>query len=71
MSKSQPGNFHAPLQPGDSETLTIGCRHTNPDICAKNQMEGVCAFVRDDGMCKAPPLSWPKQFRFLKQQETR
>jgi hypothetical protein len=57
--------FHAPLHEVDTETTTLGCRHTNPDICAKNQMPKVCAFVRVDGMCTAPPASWPKQFRRL------
>lgn len=57
--------FHAPLLPGDTERQTVGCRHTNPDICAKNAMPSVCAFARPDGMCLAPPASWPKQYRKL------
>ena len=52
--------FHADLQVGDTETLTVGCRHTNPDICRKNGMEDVCAFERSDGRCLAPPASWAK-----------
>ena len=59
--------FHAPLRPEDSEKQTLGCRHTNPDICAKNRMPGKCAFVRDDNICLAPPSSWPKQYRKLKE----
>jgi hypothetical protein len=58
--------FHAPLNEADTEARTLGCRHTNPDICAKNEMPGVCAFVRADGMCTAPSASWPKQFRRLR-----
>jgi hypothetical protein len=58
--------FHEPLEPKDTEKETSGCRHTNPDICAKHSLEKVCAFVRGDGMCTAPPASWPKQFRKLK-----
>jgi hypothetical protein len=58
--------FHAALNEADTETTTLSCRHTNPDICAKNQMPKVCAFVRADGMCTAPPASWPKQFRRLR-----
>ena len=27
--------FHAPLNPRDTEKQTEGCRHTQPDICAK------------------------------------
>lgn len=61
--------FHEPLRPADSEKQTVGCRHTNPDICAKNRMPGKCAFVRDDNMCLAPPSSWSKQFRKLKAQK--
>jgi hypothetical protein len=30
-------------------------------------MPKVCAFVRADGMCSAPPASWPKQLRRLHQ----
>jgi len=58
--------FHAPLDPKDTERQTAGCRHTNPTICAKNSLPKVCAFVRTDGMCLAPPQSWPKQFKALK-----
>lgn len=62
--------FHAPLKEEDTETQTVGCRHTNPDICAKNQLPGKCAFVTSDGMCYAPPRSWPKQFKKLKGEAT-
>jgi hypothetical protein len=58
----QAGAFHEPLKEGDTLTQTVGCRHTNPNICSKNSMENVCAFVRRDGLCLAPPLSWKKQF---------
>ena len=30
-------------------------------------MPTVCAFVRSDNICLAPPASWPKQFQKLKQ----
>lgn len=63
--------FHSPLHPQDSETQTVGCRHTNPAICGKNGMPKVCALVRADGMCLAPPMSWPKQFKKLMQQKTK
>ena len=62
-----PNIFHAPLNALDSETQTVGCRHTNSDICAKNGLPKVCALVRADKMCFAPPVSWPKQFQKLKQ----
>jgi hypothetical protein len=68
MSRKQSRNnvpFGAPLLARDSEQQTDGCRHTNPGICAKHSMEGTCAFVRADGLCKAPPASWAKQHRKL------
>ena len=61
----QAKQFLAPLLPGDTQDETVGCRHTNPDICGKNCMPDVCAFVREDGMCLSPPATWPKQFRKL------
>ena len=61
--------FHAPLNALDSKTQTVGCRHTNPDICAKNGLQKVCALVRTDQICLSPPKSWPKQFIKLKQRE--
>jgi hypothetical protein len=63
--------FHAPLHSQDTPTQTVGCRHTQPDICAKNRMPKVCAFARTDGMCLAPPQSWPKQFAKLKAQQAK
>jgi hypothetical protein len=63
--------FHAPLHPSDTEKQTYGCRHTNPDICAKNLLPKVCAFARSDNICLTPPTSWPKQFRALKQVKTK
>jgi len=52
--------FNAPLHPLDSETQTHGCRHANPDFCAKNSVPGLCAFVRKDNICLSPPKSWRK-----------
>jgi len=60
--------FHAPLHPEDSEKQTFGCRHTNPDVCAKNRLMNVCAFVRKDSLCLSPTQSWPKQYLKLKKQ---
>lgn len=68
VKQAKRGTFHAPVQPRDTETATEGCRHTNPDICAKHSLEGVCAFVRSDGICTSPPASWRKQFLKLKMQ---
>jgi len=53
---------HAPLQPEDAADRTFGCRASNPEACGKHGMRSVCAFVRDDGMCLAPPRSWAKQY---------
>lgn len=57
--------FNAPLQIGDMENETIGCRHTNPDICGSNFLEGICAFTRDDHVCKKPSSAWKKQYSKL------
>jgi hypothetical protein len=65
-TKNNPAAFHAPLKPNDTPEQTVGCRHTQPSICAKNSMPKVCAFVRLDGLCLAPPMSWKKQFLKLK-----
>ena len=61
-----PNPFHEPLKQGDSPEKTVGCRHTDPNICSKNMLPNVCAFVRPDQMCLYPPRSWKKQFEFLK-----
>jgi hypothetical protein len=61
-SNKQAAAFHAPLHPLDTAEQTFGCRHTNPIICGKHSVPDVCAFVREDGICLAPPRSWPKQF---------
>jgi hypothetical protein len=63
--------FHAPLHPLDTEKETFGYRHTSPDICAKNSIPKVCALVRADKICYAPPQSWPKQFQKLKAGRTK
>lgn len=64
-NQRQKDAFHTPLKHADSEKQTVGCRHTNPSICANHSLPKVCAFVRADGMCLKPPVSWPKQFRVL------
>ena len=65
MMKNKP--FHTPLHSKDSFKRTFGCRHSQPNICDKNCMPNVCAFVRSDGICMSPPSSWPKQFKKLKE----
>ena len=60
-------SFHAPLNPLDSENQTEGCRANNPDICANNGLEGICAFYSEDGICKRPSRRWKEQYRALKE----
>ena len=57
--------FSAPLNKQDSEFQTYGCRHTNPEICKKNGLFNVCAFVREDRICESPSSAWAKQYRHL------
>jgi hypothetical protein len=58
--------FNAQLHEQDSESQTYGCRQNNPDICGSNSLEGVCAFVTDDHICRKPSRSWKKQYQKLK-----
>ena len=59
-------NQKRPLSEFDTEFQTLGCRHSNPDICKNNSTEGKCAFVREDNMCLLVPRSWKKIFEELK-----
>lgn len=58
-----------PLEDGETLNRTIGCRHSNPNICRKNGQEDVCALVREDNICKSPPQSWGKLFEKLSKQK--
>ena len=62
--------FNAPLQPGDTADVTVGCRANNPDICANNGLEGICAFSSDDNICKRPSRAWKKQYEVLRKEVT-
>ena len=53
---------HAPLHPLDTGEQTVGCRHSHPSFCSKNRLPKVCALVRKDHICHAPPHSWKKRF---------
>ena len=53
------------LDAQDSEAQTVGCRHSNPAICANNATPGKCAFARSDNLCLLPPRSWKKIFSEL------
>ena len=63
--------FSAPLNAMDTEEQTYGCRQSNPDICGSNGLEGICAFVTEDHICKKPSRSWKKQYNKLKMEEKR
>ena len=56
---------NASLNSQDSPCQTYGCRHQNPDNCASNSMENVCAFVTADNICLKPPARWAKQYEKL------
>jgi len=58
--------YNSPLHPDDKPAETHGCRHSNPDNCAKNHLDYVCAFVRKDYICKSPPRSWTNHYQRLK-----
>ena len=55
----------APLNSQDSPRQTYGCRHRNPNNCASNSMENVCAFVTADNICLKPPTGWARQYEKL------
>lgn len=58
--------FDAPLNEGDTEFQTYGCRQNNPDICGSNGIVGICAFVSRDCICRKPSRAWKKQYAKLK-----
>lgn len=62
--------FSAPLNPQDTETQTYGCRANNPDICKNAYMEGICALVDSDCICKQPSKAWKKQYQKLMLEKT-
>ena len=70
IPKNNKSALHAPLHPLDSEVQTHGCRYTTPEFCAKNRLPKVCALVRKDNICLAPPQFWRKQFKKLKAEAT-
>ena len=54
--------FADPISADDTPYQTYGCRANNPDICGNCYMENVCAFVREDAICKRPSAAWKKQY---------
>lgn len=66
MSNEYKVGFKAPLNEQDTETQTYGCRaNNNSDICANNELEGVCAFGTEDHICYKPYRAWKKQHEKL------
>ena len=61
--------FHDPLNAEDTEKLTLGCRANNPDICANNMLDGICAFASIDNICHKLSVAWKKQYNKLKEKE--
>ena len=59
--------FKAPLNGLDTVEQTYGCRANNPDICKNNGIPNVCAFEREDCICKQPSKAWKKQYLKLKE----
>lgn len=55
-----------PLNYNDTEESTFGCRAFNPDICKNCMTVGLCAFVNDDHICRAPSKKWKKYYLQLK-----
>ncbi len=70
MNKELCVGFNAPLNEGDTETQTYGCRQNNPNICGRNGIPGICAFASDDNICKQPSKTWKKKYyELLESQE--
>lgn len=67
MNKNLIIGFSEPLKKQDTESQTYGCRANNPDICKNNGVEGICAFVCDDSICKMPSRAWKKKYNELKE----
>ena len=56
-----------PLNEGDTETQTYGCRASNPEICKNCYIEGICAFSSEDCICKRPSIKWKDYYVRLKE----
>lgn len=61
--------FDAKLNELDTEEQTYGCRANNPNICANCFLPDICAFCREDKVCKKPSRAWKKQYQILKSEE--
>ena len=61
--------INAPLNNGDTESTTFGCRHSNPDICSSCYLPDICAFTSKDSICKRPSKKWIKIYQGLREKE--
>ena len=48
-----------PLQNGDTENTTFGCRCNNPDICSNCGLP-CCGLYNDTHICTKPSRAWKK-----------
>ncbi len=51
----------------DTENQTYGCRANNPDLCKNCYVDGICAFINKDKICKKPSAKWKKYYNILKE----
>ena len=58
--------LNSPLNELDTEEQTFGCRANNPNICANNDLQNICAFASADHICKRPSRAWKKKYLELK-----
>lgn len=61
--------LNSPLNELDTEEQTFGCRANNPNICANNYLQNICAFVSEDHICKRPSRAWKKKYLELKEKQ--
>ena len=59
-------SFNSPLSEYDTKDQTYGCRANNPEICGLNMAENICAFVRQDHICKKQSRAWRRKFAELR-----
>lgn len=57
MDKSLHFKVSDPLHLKDTETVTYGCRHKDPEFCRFIDNNEVCAFAKSDSLCKKPSSS--------------
>ncbi len=69
ISKDLRFSLTAPLNTGDTEEQTYGCRHSNPEICNACFLDEVCAFASSDSICRRPSKSWKRYYLKLREGE--